>query len=93
MSARHTFLVGEDRSVRYARVEQSSSVVGTSEVEDRPLLCRPADGDFLPGCLRAIDSDRTSAAAWLCAFGDGTASTPSHLAWLDRCNNVAPSCD
>jgi len=93
MGARHTFLVGENGSIRYARVEYSSSIAGVSESEDNARLGTAAAGDFFSECLSVIATDQTSELAWRCAFGDGTASTPSHLAWIDPYSNAGSSCD
>jgi hypothetical protein len=94
IGARHTFYVHADSTITYSRVLYSTaSGVIPIEVHEPAVRCQIGSASFFSACMDAIAADPESEEAFLCAFGDGTTTSPSQLEWLTDCSEAEASCN
>lgn len=101
VGARHLLLLSTGGSVQYVRTEYESLMpAGNAVRPDRGQRCVLKPGSYFEGCSTAVAA-RTQPTGesfpqplWGCVFGDGSATTASHLDWFESCVEESPSaCD
>ena len=94
VGAEHAVVVLASGAASYARRRYSSGAGAVAYEPEPAQRCELKPQSYFDSCLAALErptGPTMDPEAWSCAFGSGTVTSPSTLAWFESCETESPA--